>query len=114
MEELRAALKSHRVDEQGKEYVLDAAVDIDAQLSNYDADQQGSGDAAEDEAADLDFADEITERDRHEKREQGLCGEQLMQNLHCCHVQSRTLVLVPTSSWSAVLGDLYPARQCGV
>ena len=39
MKELRAALKTDRIDEQGKEYRLDAAVDIDADLSNNDTDQ---------------------------------------------------------------------------
>ena len=47
VEELRTALESDGVDEQRKEYILDAAVDIDAELSNDDADQQRSGDAAQ-------------------------------------------------------------------
>ena len=46
MEELRSALKPHRVNEQRKKYVLNAAIDIDAELSNDDADQKRSGDAA--------------------------------------------------------------------
>ena len=52
---------------------LDAAVDINAQLPNDDADQQGSGDATQNETADLDLADEIAERNGQKKGEQRLC-----------------------------------------
>ena len=46
MKELRSALKTHCIDEQSKKYVLNAAIDIDAKLSDHDADQERSGDAA--------------------------------------------------------------------
>ena len=82
MKELRAALKSDRVDEQREKYRLDAAVDIDAELTNDDADQQRSRDAAKNEVADLQFSDEVAERDGEEEREQGLCREQSVQQVH--------------------------------
>ena len=82
VKELRAALESDGIDEQGKEYLLDAAVDIDAELANDDADQQRSGDAAKNEAADLDFPNEVTERDGDEEREQRLCRNQSVQQVH--------------------------------
>ena len=82
MEELRTALKSHRVDEQGEKDRLDAAVDIDAELANDDADQQRSGDAAENEVADLQFSDEVAECDGEKEREQGLRRQQSVQQVH--------------------------------
>ena len=72
MEELRAALKPDRINEQSEKDRLDAAVDIDTQLSNDDADQQGAGNAAQDKVADFYLSDEIAERDRNEEREQWL------------------------------------------
>ena len=45
MEELGSTLESNRVNEQGKEYCLNATIYVDAKLSNDDADQQGSGNA---------------------------------------------------------------------
>ena len=79
MEELRSALKSHRVNEQCKEYAFDAAIDIDAELSNDNAHQQRSGDATKNEASDLDLPNQVTERNGYEEREQGLCGHQPVQ-----------------------------------
>ena len=69
MEELRTALESDRVDEQCEEYVFDAAIDVDAELSNDDADQQCAGDATKNEAADPEFPDQVAKRDGYEERE---------------------------------------------
>ena len=55
MEELRPALKAHGVNKQCKEYRLDPAVDIDAQLPDNNADQKRPSDASQDEFADLQF-----------------------------------------------------------
>jgi hypothetical protein len=55
MEKLRSPLKAHGIDEQRKEDRLDAAINRDTELPNDDADQQCSGDAAQQEAANLDF-----------------------------------------------------------
>ena len=82
MKELRAALKSHRIDEQGEKDRLDAAVDLDAELANHDADQQCSRDTAKDEVAGLQFSNEIAECDGEKEREQGLRREQSMQQVH--------------------------------
>jgi hypothetical protein len=69
MEELRSTLESDRVNEQGKKYVLNAAIYINAKLSNDNADQQGSGNTTQDEAADFDLSNQIPERNGCEKRE---------------------------------------------
>ena len=82
MKELRATLKSDRIDEQGKEDRLDAAVDLDAELANHDADQQRSRNAAKHEVADFQFSDEVAECDGEKEREQGLCREQSVQQVH--------------------------------
>ena len=79
MEELRTALKSDGVDEQCEEYALDAAIDVDAELSNENADQQRSGDATKYEASDPELSNQVTKRDGYEEREQGLCGHQPVQ-----------------------------------
>jgi hypothetical protein len=55
MEKLRSALESDSINEESKKYVLNAAIYINAKLSNDDADQQGSGNTAQDKAADFDF-----------------------------------------------------------
>jgi hypothetical protein len=72
MEELRPTLKSDSVNEQGKEYGLNATVYLDAKLSNDNADQQGPGNTTQDEAADFDLSNQIPECDGREKREQRL------------------------------------------
>ena len=79
MEELRAALKSHSVDEQCEEYTLDATIDIDAELPDENAHQQRSGDTTKYEASDLELSNEVTERNGQKEREQWLCGQQFMQ-----------------------------------
>ena len=71
MKELRTALISDGVYEQSKEYALDAAVDIDAQLSDDDADQKSSSNAAQNKAAYLDFTNKVTECDGNEKGSSG-------------------------------------------
>jgi len=75
MEELRSTLESDSVNEQGKKYGLNAAVYLDAKLSNDNADQQSSGNTTQDEAADFDLSNQIPERDGCEKREQRLESE---------------------------------------
>jgi len=75
MEELRPTLKSDSVNEQGKEYGLNATVYLDAKLSNDNADQQSSGNTTQDEAADFDLSNQIPDRDGCEKREQRLESE---------------------------------------
>jgi hypothetical protein len=75
MEELRPTLKPDSVNEQGKEYGLNATVYLDAKLSNDNADQQSSSNTAQDEAADFDLSNQIPERDGCEKREQRLESE---------------------------------------
>ena len=82
MEELRAALKPDRIDEQGEKDRLDAAVDIDAQLSDDDADQQSAGNAAQDKVADFYLPDEIAERDRDEQREQWVAAKYCVYDAH--------------------------------
>ena len=72
MEELGPTLESDSINEEGKEYRLNATIYIDAKLSNDDADQQGSGNTTQDEAADFDLSNQIPERDGCEKREQRL------------------------------------------
>jgi hypothetical protein len=75
MEELRPTLKPDSVNEQGKEYGLNATVYLDAKLSNDNADQQSSGNTTQDEAADFDLSNQIPDRDGCEKREQRLESE---------------------------------------
>jgi hypothetical protein len=75
MEELRPTLKSDSVNEQGKEYGLNATVYLDAKLSNDNTDQQSSGNTTHDEAADFDLSNQIPDRDGCEKREQRLESE---------------------------------------
>jgi hypothetical protein len=82
MKELRAALKPDRIDEQGEKYRLNSTIDIDAELANDDADQQRSRDAAEDKVTSLQFSNEVAERDGDEEREQRLCREQAVQQVH--------------------------------
>jgi len=72
MEELGPTLESDRVNEQGKEYCLNATIDVDAKLSNDDADQQCPGNATQNEATDFDLSNQIPERDGREKRKQRL------------------------------------------
>ena len=68
MIKLRPALKAHGIDEQTKKYRSDAIVYVDTELSDQDAGQQSPSDAAQDEAANFDFSDQIAERDRCEER----------------------------------------------
>jgi hypothetical protein len=75
MEELRPTLKSDSVNEQGKEYGLNATVYLDAKLSNDNPDQQSSSNTTQDEAADFDLSNQIADRDGCEKREQWLESE---------------------------------------
>ena len=82
VKELRAALEPDGVNEQSKEYILDAAIDVDTQLSDDDADQQRSGDSAKNEASDLDFTNEVAERDGDEQCEQWLGGNKSVQQVH--------------------------------
>ena len=82
VEELRPALKPDGVDEERKEHRLDPAVDADVELPDDDADNQRSGDAAQNETADAQFADEVAKRNRRKQREQGFGLEQLVQENH--------------------------------
>ncbi len=72
MEKLGSTLESDSINEESKEYRLNATIYIDAKLSNDDADQQGPGNTTQDEAADFDLSNQIPERDGREKREQRL------------------------------------------
>ena len=62
-----------------KKIAFDAAIDVDAELSNENAHQQRSGDATKHEASDPDFSNEVTKRNGYEECEQGLCGHQPVQ-----------------------------------
>jgi hypothetical protein len=75
MEELGSTLESDSINEQGKEYGLNATVYVGAKLSNDNADQQGPGNTAQDEAADFDLSNQIPDCDGCEKREQRLKSE---------------------------------------
>jgi len=94
VKELRTALVSDGVYEQRKEDILDAAINIYAQLSDDDADQQSSGNSAKNKAAYLDFPNEVTERDGDEKGKQRFCRNQAVQYVHillsrrCCGISS--------------------------
>ena len=71
MEKLGSTLESDSINEESKEYRLNATIYIDAQLSNDNADQQSSSNTAQDEAADFDLSNQIPERDGREKRDNG-------------------------------------------
>jgi len=75
MEELGTTLESDGINEESKEYRLNATIYIDAKLSNDNADQQGPGNTTQGEAADFDLSNQIPERDAREKREQRLKRE---------------------------------------
>jgi hypothetical protein len=84
VKELRAALISNGIYKQREKYTLDTAVYIHSELSHNDANKQRSGDASEDEAANLDSADEVAHRNRYEECEQWFGCSQAVQKVHIC------------------------------
>jgi len=59
-EELRTAFKTNGIDEECKQHSLDAIVDRDADLTDCDCNEEGTGDTAKGEFSELEFPDPVT------------------------------------------------------
>src|SRR5262249_52640068 len=112
-EELRPDLVAGREQEEVEEHGLDDARDLDAELTNQDAGEEGAHHRPETEAPDLQLADEKAERQREEDRQLRIVPEALDEPAHrltpslvCAAVGSRVGCRKPVAHEARIAGHL--------